>query len=220
MTHLPRCFPHPPGEPDHGDGRLHLGPLERVMWRQWPPGSPAPSPPLVDIIRTLAGLPIHLKHELATGMHQIFVGPGGVPNLDDMQHLRGRLLPSGRGRWDDCAGAYVDRFMVLGDRPTTSPDVALHETGHALDDLRGRGDRMLSDEPLWGAVYRICAPSLMLPVHLLPPPLGPREFWADAFAALRSGATVELMDWMSGDRELVLLLRAYFREQFPETDGW
>jgi hypothetical protein len=194
---------------------MHLGELERVVWRQWPADTPAPSRALVAIISRLAGLPDPLKAELAAQLHGIFVGPGGVPDLDTMGHLRGRPLPSGRGCWDESAGAYLERAVLLGDRPTSTPDLVLHELGHALDDLRGDG-QMLSDGPLWEAVYQVCAPALIMPVHRLPAPLGQREFFADAFAALGAKATVDLLGWLDGDRELLLLVTAFFRQRFPE----
>ncbi|MEU4827757.1 hypothetical protein AB0H37_38340 [Actinomadura sp. NPDC023710] len=195
---------------------MYLGaPLEKVMWRQWPDGTAAPSPVLVTAIRRLAALPESLKVELGRELHGIFVGPGGVPDLDSMEHLRDRVLPSGRGRWNESAGAYIARFVLIGDRPTPTPDVVLHELGHAFDHVRG-GGQMLSDGALFAAVYQTCVPALTLPVHLLPDELGRREFFADAFAALGAGATVELLGWLGGERELLLLLVAYFRQQFPE----
>ncbi|MEU8310619.1 hypothetical protein AB0C84_44385 [Actinomadura sp. NPDC048955] len=160
----------------------------------------------------MASLPEVLKAELGRELHNIFVGPGGVADLDSMGHLRGRTLPSGLGRWEDCAGAYIERTLLIGDRPTPTPDVVLHEAGHALDELRGD----LSGRPLFRAVYQTCLPALTLPTHLLPGELGRRELFADAFAALRAEATVELLGWLSGERQLLLLVDAYFRQEFPE----
>ncbi|MEV3927667.1 hypothetical protein [Actinomadura coerulea] len=195
---------------------MHLGAsLERVVWRQWPNGTAAPSPALVAALRSLAALPEPLKGELGRELRGIFVGPGGVPDLDSMQHLRDRGLPSGRGRWDESAGAYIDRFVLVGDRPTPTPDVMLHELGHAFDEMRG-DEQMLSDKPVFVSVYQTCAPALALPVHQIRGPVGRREFFADAFAALGAGATLELLSWLSGERELLLLVAAYFRQQFPE----
>ncbi len=55
------------------------------------------------------------------GIEGIFVGPGGVPDLDDMQHLRGVPLPAGRATWDVCAGAYGGRKIVVGAQPSPTP---------------------------------------------------------------------------------------------------
>lgn len=212
-------MPHAPHDPDLRDGRRHLGALERVVWRQWPEGEAAPTATLVGIIDRLAALPDPLKHELAAELYGVFVGPGGVPDLDSMGHLRARVLPSGTGRWDDSAGAYLQRMILLGDRPTPTPDVVLHEVAHALDELRGERE-MVSDGALWGAVYRTCQPFLALSVHRAEAPVGRREFFADALAAVASRATVELLDWLNGNRDLVLLVAAYFRQQFPDAKGW
>ncbi|XVQ07198.1 hypothetical protein ACQP1W_31815 [Spirillospora sp. CA-255316] len=120
---------------------------------------------MADLVRRLAALPTFLKAELGEKLYGIYVGPGGVPDLDEMGHLRGRQLPSGRGVWDDCGGAYLHRSIILGDRPTPTPDVVLHEVGHALDDIRGAGAGLVSDGPVWDAIYRICVPKMVLPVH-------------------------------------------------------
>ncbi|MFF5265022.1 hypothetical protein ACFY4C_39570 [Actinomadura viridis] len=168
----------------------------------------------------LAALPTSLKIELGEKLYGIYVGPGGVPDLDEMGHLRGRPLPSGRGVWDDCGGAYLHRSIILGDRPTPTPDVVMHEVGHALDDIRGAGPALVSDSPVWGAIYEICVPKMVMPVHRSPGPVGRQEFFADAFACLAGRATVDLLDWLTGDRELVLLVEAFFRQKFGLVDGW
>ena len=54
-----------------------------------------------------------------------------------MARLKGVPLPSGRATWDACAGAYGDRKIIVGTRPSPTPDVMCHEVGHALDDIDG-----------------------------------------------------------------------------------
>jgi len=61
-----------------------------------------------------------VQEKLAAGLDGIYVGAGGVPDLDDMAALHGVPLPSGKATWDACAGAYGDRKIVVGTRP--SPD--------------------------------------------------------------------------------------------------
>ncbi|GAA2627775.1 hypothetical protein GCM10010411_76230 [Actinomadura fulvescens] len=200
--------------PDQGDGRLHTGELERIAWRQWTPDTPAPSSPLVEVVRSLAALPASIKQALADGLYGIWIGPGSVCDLDAMGHLRGLALPSGRGRWEDCGGAYVSKSILLGDRPTPTPDVALHEVGHALDDLHGPPRGLISDQPLWRAIYETCLPYLTEDLHRAPAPLGSCEFFADSLAACAKPATVELSDWLGGDRVLINLVASFHRATF------
>ena len=80
-----------------------------------------------------------------TGLDGIYVGAGGVPDLDDMGALHGVQLPSGKATWDACAGAYGDRKIVVGTRPSPTPDVMCHEVGHALDDLDSPPGKWQSD---------------------------------------------------------------------------
>src|SRR4051794_13950632 len=99
-----RAHPHSPDTPDLRDGRRHCGPLERVLYRQWDAMEGPPSADSVRAVDSLARLPEQLKTKLAIGLDGIYVGRGGVPDLDDMGYLRGAPLPSGRATWDICAG--------------------------------------------------------------------------------------------------------------------
>lgn len=57
----------------------------------------------------------------------------------------------------------VPKTVFLGDRPTPTLDVLWHEIGHALDDLDGPGEEMISDQLPWRAVYDTCLPYLTSP---------------------------------------------------------
>ena len=116
------------------EGMADCGPLEHVLRREWPV-SLVPSAPVVRAVNRLAALPQVIKEILAAGLDAIHVGEGGVPELDDMGRLRGIPLPSGRATWDACAGAYGQRKIIVGSRPSSAPDVMCHEVGHALDDI-------------------------------------------------------------------------------------
>ena len=94
---LPFADPHPRGRPRSADGRRHCGSLEAIVWRQWD-AALLPPPEVVEAIDRLAELPEQIKEKLAAGLDAIFVGPGGVPELDEMTALRGVRLPSGRHR--------------------------------------------------------------------------------------------------------------------------
>ena len=101
---LPYTAAHPREQSRIGDGRRHCGSLEAILWRQWDPASP-PSREVVMAVDRLAELPFRIKEKLADGLDAIFIGEGGVPELDDMTSLRGVTLPAGRATWDACAGA-------------------------------------------------------------------------------------------------------------------
>src|SRR6185437_13959175 len=80
---LPYAAAHPREQPRIGDGRRNCGSLEAILWRQWDPASPPPREVVMAVDR-LAELPFRIKEKLADGLDAIFIGPGGVPELDDM----------------------------------------------------------------------------------------------------------------------------------------
>ena len=96
---LPYATAHPREQPRIGDGRRHCGSLEAILWRQWDPASPPPREVVMAVDR-LAELPFRIKEKLADGLDAIFIGPGGVPELDDMTSLHGVPLPGGRATWE------------------------------------------------------------------------------------------------------------------------
>ncbi|WP_204013159.1 hypothetical protein [Sphaerimonospora thailandensis] len=209
-----RARPHPPDVPDLGDGRRHCGPLERILYRQW---DAAEGPPPADAVRavdSLARLPEQLKAKLAIGLDGIYVGRGGVPDLDDMGYLRGAPLPSGRATWDVCAGAYGDRKIVVGDRPSPTPDVMMHEVGHALDDVDAGPGEWVSDSPEFAALYEECLPLLASSFHRQPGGLGRKEFFADAFAAIASRQRPALVDMLGGDTRTALGVMLFFNRRY------
>lgn len=178
------------------DGLQHCGVLEGLLHRQWDDRLGPPTPEVIRAVDSLAALPEPLKERLAGGLDGIYVGPGGVPQLDDMGHLRDRPLPSGKATWDICAGAYGDRKIVVGDRPSPTPDVMMHEVGHALDDIDGDGAEWRSDSAAFRSLYELCRPSLASDFHRQPDALGRREFFADAFAAISAHQRPALVDML------------------------
>ena len=209
---LPYAPPQRPDERYHADGRTHCGSLERVLHRQWDASTPPPAE-IVRAIDRLAELPAKLKDELAAGLEGIFVGPGGVPDLDDMQHLRGVPLPAGRATWDVCAGAYGARKIVVGAQPSPTPDVMCHEIGHALDDIDTPG-QWLSDRSEFRTLYDQCFPHLVSDFHRQPGGLGRREFFADAFAAIASRQRPALVDMLGGDTRTALNVMLFFNRRY------
>src|SRR5215470_18057061 len=133
-------------------GHRDCGPLEKVLHRDWAEGT-LPSPDVARAIDRLAELPLSVSERLADGVDAIYVGPGGVPDLDEMSRLHGVPLPSGRATWDACAGAYGEGKVIIGTRPSAAPDVVCHEIGHALDDMDGAGGTWQSDSDDFRALY-------------------------------------------------------------------
>ncbi|HWG64473.1 MAG TPA: hypothetical protein VG253_22545 [Streptosporangiaceae bacterium] len=194
-------------------GRRDCGQLEAVLHREWAPGT-VPSPEVVRAVHRLADLPGAIKDILAAGLKAIHVGDGGVPELDDMGSLRGVPLPSGRATWDACAGAYGDRKVIVGSRPSAAPDVMCHEIGHALDDLDGPEGQWQSDCPGFRTLYERCLASLVSPFHRQPGSLGRREFFADAFAAIASRQRPALVDMLGGNTRSALDVMLYFNVRY------
>jgi hypothetical protein len=209
---LPYTAPRQPDERYQPDGRQHCGVLESVLHRQWDAAAPPPAE-IVRAIERLAELPAKLKEKLAAGLEGIFVGPGGVPELDDMQHLRGVPLPAGRATWDVCAGAYGGRKIVVGAQPSPTPDVMCHEIGHALDDIDTPG-QWLSDRPEFRLLYDQCLPHLVSDFHRQQGGLGRREFFADAFAAIASRQRPALVDMLGGDTRAALNVMLFFNRRY------
>jgi hypothetical protein len=194
-------------------GHRHCGRIEHLIHREWADGS-APPAEIVRAIDRLAELPQLIKSKLAAGLDSIHMGTGGVPELDDMGRLRGVPLPGGRATWDACAGAYGDRKIIVGSRPSPSPDVACHEVGHALDDLDGTGAEWQSDSAEFHSLYSECLPHMVSAFHRQPGQLGRREFFADAFAAIASRQRPALVEMLGGDTRAALDVMLYFNVRY------
>jgi hypothetical protein len=194
-------------------GHRDCGCLENVLIREWAAGE-EPAAQVVSAVDRLAALPLLIKEKLAAGLDAIHVGPGGVPDLDDMGDLSGVPLPSGRATWDACAGAYGDRKIVVGSRPSPTPDVMCHEVGHALDDIDGAGGQWQSDSADFRAVYAGCLPHIASDFHRHGQSLGRREFFADAFAAIASSQRPALVEMLSGDTRTALDVMLYFNVRY------
>ena len=194
-------------------GRRHCGHLEEIVRREWAEGV-TPPPEVVRAIDRLAELPHLIKVKLRAGLDAIHVGAGGVPDLDDMGQLHGVQLPSGRATWDACAGAYGERKIIVGSRPSPTPDVMCHEIGHALDDLDGAGEQWQSDSAEFQSLYSLCLPYMASAFHRQPGLLGRREFFADAFAAIASRQRPALVEMLSGDTRAALNVMLYFNVRY------
>jgi hypothetical protein len=210
---LPFTAPHDQERPRAADGRRHCGSIESILWRQWDAAT-LPPPEVIEAVDRLAELPEQIKERLANGLDAIFVGPGGVPELDEMTALRGVRLPSGQASWDACAGAYGERKIVVGSQPSPTPDVMCHEIGHALDDLDSPPGKWQSDSPEFRMLYDQCQPHLASDFHRQPGGLGRKEFFADAFAAIASGQRPALVDMLSGDTRTALRVMLYFNRRY------
>jgi hypothetical protein len=210
---LPYVAGHPVGHPATVDGRRNCGPLETILHRQWHESAALPVAVITAIDR-LAELPRHIQQKLADGLTGIFVGPGGVPELDEMGALRGVALPSGRATWDACAGAYGERKLVVGSRLSPTPDVMCHEVGHALDDLDAPAGKWQSDSPEFKAVYDHCKQHIVSDFHRQRGGLGRKEFFADAFAAIASGQRPALVDMLGGDTRSALWVMLFFNRRY------
>ena len=194
-------------------GQRHCGLLEKILHRQWK-AEELPPPQIVLAVDRLAEFPQLIKERLVTGLDAIYLGPGGVPDLDDMSSLGGMPLPSGRATWDSCAGAYGDRKVIVGSRPSPTPDVMCHEIGHALDDIDGAEDNWQSDTLAFSTLYGQCRPWMTSDFHRQSGPLGRREFFADAFAAIASSQRPALLEMLGGNTRVALSVMLYFNVRY------
>ena len=209
-----RARPNRPDQPSLGDGLRHCGALEKILHRQWDARYGPPPVEVVRAVESLARLPDRLKELLAEGLEGIYLGPGGVPDLDDMGYLRGAPLPSGRATWDICAGAYGDRKIVVGDRPSPTPDVMMHEVGHAIDDVDSPHGEWVSDSPEFVRLYEAALPLMTSAFHRQGGGLGRKEFFADAFAAIASRQRPALVDMLGGDTRMALDIMLFFNRRY------
>ena len=212
-TALPFADPHQRGHADHADGRRNCGALESVLWRQWDAAT-IPPPEIVTAIDRLAEFPRQLQEKLAAALDGIYVGAGGVPDLDDMSALHGVPLPAGHATWDACAGAYGERKIVVGSRPSPTPDVLCHEVGHALDDIDSPPGKWQSDSAEFRMLYEDCQPYIASDFHRQRGGLGRKEFFADAFAAIASAQRPALVDMLSGNTRIALRVMLYFNRRY------
>jgi hypothetical protein len=196
-----------------GPGQRHCGVLEKILHRQWA-ADELPPPQIVLAVDRLAEFPQLIKERLVAGLDAIYVGPGGVPDLDDMGSLGGMPLPSGRGTWDACAGAYGERKVIVGSRISPTPDVMCHEIGHALDDIDGRDGGWQSDSAEFTRLYAQCAPWMPADLHRQAGQLGRREFFADAFAAVASGQRPALVEMLGGNTRVAMHVMLYFNARY------
>jgi hypothetical protein len=210
---LPLARPHPQGWPPSTDGRRNCGPLEAILWRQWPEALQPPVQVVVAIDR-LAELPKRINERLANRLDEIFVGPGGVPELDHMTNLRGVPLPSGSETWDTCAGAYGEGKIIVGSRPSPNSDVMCHEVGHALDDIDSVPGRWQSDSAEFRMIYDQCQPHFMEDQYWVPDGFGRKEFFAEAFAAMASRQPFALVDILGGNRQEARRVMLYFNRRY------
>jgi len=194
-------------------GRRHCGHIEKLVHREWA-DDVTPPPEVVRAIDRLADLPQLIKARLAAGLDAIYVGIGGVPNLDDMGRLKGVPLPSGRATWDACAGAYGERKIIVGSRPSPSPDVMCHGDRARLDDIDGSGEQWQSDSEEFHSLYDQCLPHMVSAFHRQPGLLGRREFFADAFAAIASRQRPALVEMLGGDTRSALNVMLYFNVRY------
>jgi hypothetical protein len=216
QARLPFAHAHAPSQANQADlrdGRRNTGTLEAVLWRQWDTATYVPDQAVLAVDR-LAELPQLIKDKLAAGLDGIFVGPGGVPQLDDMTALSGVPLPSGRATWDACAGAYGERKIVVGTRPSPTPDVMCHEVGHALDDIDAPPGQWQSDSAEFRMLYDQCQPHLASDFHKQRGGLGRKEFFADAFAAIASRQRPALVDMLGGNTRTALNVMLYFNRRY------
>jgi hypothetical protein len=211
---LPFTEPHPRGYQMTADGRRNCGPLEAILWRQWDASAGVPPPQVIAAIDRLAEFPRQLQEKLVAGLDGIYIGVGGVPDLDDMAVLHGVPLPSGKATWDACAGAYGDRKIVVGTRPSPTPDVMCHEVGHALDDLDSPPGKWQSDSAEFRQIYDQCQPYIASDFHRQRGGLGRKEFFADAFAAIASAQRPALVDMLSGHTPVALRVMLYFNRRY------
>jgi len=194
-------------------GQRHCGLLEKILRRQWATDQ-LPPPQIVLAVDRLAEFPQLIKERLVAGLDAIYVGPGGVPDLDDMGSLSGLPLPSGRATWDACAGAYGERKVIVGSRPSPTPDVMCHEIGHALDDIDAADGSWQSDSTDFARLYSQCKPWMTTDLHRQPGHQGRREFFADAFAAIASSQRPALLDMLGGNTRVALNVMLYFSVRY------
>ena len=183
-------------------GYRDCGPLEKVLHRDWVQDA-LPPPEVVRVI----------VDDAETSLYH----PATVPRGRAAINLLSKIVPA-LERWSD---AISPRRRVVLASPRSfcagverAIDVVCHEVGHALDDLDGSGSKWQSDSDEFRALYGRCLPRLVSDFHRQDGSLGPREFFADAFAAIASSQRPALVDMLGGDTRTALDVMLYFNVRY------
>jgi hypothetical protein len=157
----------------------------------------------VQAVDQLAELPAGIKRRLGQGLTGgLYIGPGWAVDLDNLGHLRHHPVPGTSYRYGLVPAVYDHDLGVLavGDQPSKSPSVLLHETGHFLD-LSG-GAR--STERAFRRLYDRCRPFISDPSYL-----PPAELFAEAAAVTLGGRPLRLRAILGGRDDLAYALYEY-----------
>jgi hypothetical protein len=187
------------------DGRRHCGVIERVLRRQWDPTAGLPHVDLIHAVDDLAGLPVHLATRLAEGLDAIWLGPGTVPDLDNLGHLRGQPTHPGGALWDAIPGICTGRLIAIGTGAHVSASLVHHEIGHALDVM----DHM-SQGNEWQTIMHLCEPKVQHPRYKD----SAIEWFAEAYALCSSRQAGRLLRMLDGDENLAAVVWNFFRRHY------
>ncbi|WP_155343591.1 anthrax toxin lethal factor-related metalloendopeptidase [Acrocarpospora pleiomorpha] len=156
------------------------------------------------MVDDLASLPVHIATRLAEELDAIWLGPGAVPDLDDLGHLRGQAIPSGVALWDVVPGMCTGRIIAIGTSAHVSASLVLHEVGHALDVWDG-----MSSSAEWTTVMKMISPHIQHPRYL-----DTVEWFAEAYALCASGQAGRLLRMLDGQENLAAVVWGYFRRHY------
>ncbi|MBB2914311.1 hypothetical protein FHS43_005623 [Streptosporangium becharense] len=187
------------------DGRRHCGVLERVLRRQWDPAEGPPPAELVHAVDELAALPVHIATRLAEGLDAIWLGPGTVPELDGLGHLRGRTTHPGGPAWDDIPGVCTGRMIAIGTGAHVSASLVHHEIGHALDFMDG-----VSHGGEWQTIMHLCRSKVQQPRYRD----SAVEWFAEAYALCASRQARRLLRMLDGDDNLAAVVWNFYRRHY------
>jgi hypothetical protein len=113
----------------------------------------------------------------------IYFGSGPIPNLDkrdDLRHDHPRGWSEGK-TWENVPGAYApdQRQLLVGTGRHGSHSVALHETGHAMDDVLGASSNV---KGRYADLHYRAQNAGMAPYFMQAGPAGRQESFGEAYA--------------------------------------
>lgn len=198
-----------PAEPPRTRAQEILGP--RLLVTQ------ADDPAVRALAETLDAYPPRLWEALRDSGVEVYLGAGGIPNLDDLGHLRGER-PRGWGEgqtWDQVAGIFDGTVVAAGTAEgfSFSGSVALHEVAHSVGFTQGFAGEdgefvALHDDPELAAIHaELHDEGRLVPYLAQDGPggeAGRQELFAEGFATYHArgrAAVVELWggrfaDWL------------------------
>lgn len=157
------------------------------------------------MIDRLAAQPVHIASLVINELDELWVGMGGVPDLDHMGYLAGQpVRPGSSIVWDDVPGATVGRTVVIGTGHSVSASLVDHELAHVVE-----RSRQMTEHRDWQTIMMRCRPHLIVERWY-----DPLEWWAEGWALVATGQLARLVRILNGHEEVAEMVARYYVRRY------